>query len=114
MRLEIHRTELPDFAPIVDPRQKSTCLLLLAHLEPVFDQDYSRVNESLLNGRTIFQEVSRLLFGTEVHHALDQRAVVPTAVKEDDFSRCREMRDVPLNIYLRFFRVRSEQAARQL
>src|ERR1700730_18016455 len=35
MCLEVHRAQLPDFAPIVDPRNETASLLLLANLEPV-------------------------------------------------------------------------------
>lgn len=63
MRLKIHWTELPGFAPVVDPRQEPLRLLFLADLKPVFDQDYSRMNECFFNRWAVFQEIRRLVFG---------------------------------------------------
>src|SRR5262245_40035197 len=47
-----------------------------------------------------------LLFGAESHDVFDASAVVPTAVKNDDFARGRKLLDVSLGEHLRFFTVR--------
>src|SRR5215510_6495557 len=39
VRLEIHRRELPDLARVVDARFEPARLLVLAHFEPIFDED---------------------------------------------------------------------------
>src|SRR5262249_36157523 len=46
-----------------------------------------------------------LFFGTKTHHILDAGAVVPTAVEDDDFAGCGKMRDVALEVDLRFFAI---------
>ena len=52
------------------------------------------------------QEPVTLLRGAEAHHVLDARAVVPTAVKDDDFARGGKMCEVALDVHLGFFAVR--------
>src|SRR5438552_10292443 len=71
MGLEVHRAELPDFPPVVDPRDETAGLLFLADFKPVFDQDNSRANERFFHRRTHLKEVTGLLLGTKAHHALD-------------------------------------------
>jgi hypothetical protein len=41
---KVHRTELPDFATVMNSRQESARLLLLAHFDPILDQNNSRMN----------------------------------------------------------------------
>src|SRR3954453_1667121 len=43
-----------------------------------------------------------MFVGAEAHHALNTSAIVPAAVKDDDFSCRREVPDVALHIHLRF------------
>jgi hypothetical protein len=44
-----------------------------------------------------------LIFRAEAHNALYARAIVPTAVEDHDFSAGRQVRQVSLNVHLRFF-----------
>jgi hypothetical protein len=41
-----------------------------------------------------------LLLGAEAHDVFDAGAVVPAAVKDDDFAGCRKMLDIPLHEHL--------------
>src|SRR5580704_8569287 len=67
MRLEIHRTEFPDFTSVVNPRQKPAGLLVLTNLEPVFDENYPRMNKRFLSRRSVRQEILGRVFGAEAH-----------------------------------------------
>ena len=48
-------------------------------------------------------ELAILLGRAEAHDVLDARAIVPAAIEEHDFSRCRQVRNVTLKVPLRLF-----------
>src|SRR5215475_4477724 len=47
-----------------------------------------------------------LFFGTETHHMLYPGTVIPTAIKDHDFTGRWEMLHIPLHVHLRFLPVR--------
>src|ERR1700730_9028959 len=49
MGFKVHRTELPDFATVMNPRQESARLLLLADFDPILDQNNPRMHETVLD-----------------------------------------------------------------
>ena len=65
IRLLIHRGELPRLPAIVDARREATRLLFLAHLEPVLEQDHTRINDRLLDERREVEKAGRLLCGAK-------------------------------------------------
>ena len=55
---------------------------------------------------TVLQKASVLFFRTKPHDVFDPRAVVPTAVENDDLAGRREVRHVPLHVHLGLFAIR--------
>ena len=49
--LEVHRREFPDLARIADPRFEPASLLLRAHLQPIFDEDDTGLDDGFLDPR---------------------------------------------------------------
>jgi hypothetical protein len=86
-------------------------LLLLADLHPVFDDFDPAVHDVLLKLGAEFQELSLLFFGAKTHHVFYSRAVVPTSVKDDNFSGRRKMLTVTLHVYLSLFAIRRTRSA---
>src|SRR5262249_55923090 len=81
-------------------------LLLVADREPVLQQDDARADEHSLEVRARAQELRVFLLGAETHNALHPCSVVPTPVKEHDFSSGRQVGHVALEIPLRSFCIR--------
>ena len=104
-RWKVHVAELPLPHGVVHARLESLLLLLVAHLEPVFDQPDAVVGDVLLEFGTNLEEPLVLLLGAEAHDVLNAGAVVPAAVEDHDFSGRREMREVALHVHLRLFPV---------
>ncbi len=98
---EIHRAKLPDLAQILVARLQPHALILHTDFQPVLYQDYSRVDNSTLDGRRILQEGFHLFRRGKPHHPLHTRAVVPAAVKDHHFAGSRQMRNVALDVHLR-------------
>src|SRR6266516_1624045 len=100
-RFGVHRAELPVLDRVVDPGLEPAPLLVLADIEKVLAQDDAVLDDRLpLDRGGQRQEPLVLLVGAEAHHPLDPGPVVPRAVEEDDFARCRELRDVALDVDL--------------
>src|ERR1700733_5258040 len=99
--LEIHRRQFPDLARILDPRFEPAGLLLLAHLQPIFDEDDPGLDDGLLDRWRHLQKAFHLLHRREFHYPLDAGAIVPAAVEDHDFARCGQMAHITLNIHLR-------------
>ena len=53
--------------------------------------------------RTRLQKVLVLKVAAETHHPFDSRAVVPTAIKEDEFTCCGQVGDIALKVPVRRF-----------
>ncbi len=100
VRLQVHRRQLPELATVLDAILKAARLLFLAHLKPELDEDDARLDHRPLNERHGEEKLLGLLVRAEFHHSLDASAVVPTAIKDDDFTGRREMRDVSLDVHL--------------
>ena len=98
--------ELPLPHRVVDARLEPLLLLLVAHLEPVFDQPDAVVDDVLLEFRADLEEQLVLLLGAKAHDVLNAGAVVPAAVEDHDFAGRGEMRQVALHVHLRLFTVR--------
>src|SRR6202162_4709925 len=103
MRLEVHRAQFPDLAAIVDPGDKPARLFILAHLEPVFDQDDSGFDHRPLPLRAHLEKTRDLLRRAEPHDALHTGPVVPTAMENPRLACRRHMLYVTLDVHLRFF-----------
>src|SRR5262245_17337422 len=103
----IHRAEFPLAKRIGDARLEPTPLLLVTDLQPEFDEDDAGVgNDVSLERRAQFQEFMMLLLRTEPHHVFDTRAIIPTAVEDDDLTCRRKVRHVALHVHLRLLTVR--------
>src|SRR5262249_2796981 len=76
---KIYRTQLPLPQRVVDARFKTALLLLIAHLEPDFDELDSAIDNVLLHLGAILQKSLILFLIAETHHMLHPGAVVPTA-----------------------------------
>ena len=51
VRFQVHRAELPDLPAIGNPCLEATCLLFLAHFQPVLDQDNAGPDDEVLSNR---------------------------------------------------------------
>ena len=105
-RWQVHVAELPLPHGVVHARLESLLLLLVAHLEPIFDQPDAVVGDVLLEFRADLEEQLVLLLGAKAHDVLNAGAVVPAAVEDHDFTCRGEMGEVALYVHLRFFTVR--------
>lgn len=103
MGFKVHWTKLPNFATVMNPRQESARLLLLAHFNPILDQNNSRTDESVLGLGTHAKKVFHLFLGAKAHQPLDQGAVVPAPVEDHDLARSGQMRNIALDVHLRLF-----------
>ena len=78
--------QLPSPHRVLDPRREPALLLLVAHREPILDEDDAVVHEQPLEDRALLQEPVVLGSGAEPEDVLDARAVVPTAVRNNTIS----------------------------
>src|SRR5262249_36108792 len=101
VRLDIHRRELPELAPVVDPALEPFRLLVRRHLQPVLEQVDPRVDHQLLDQRRDLEEPLHLLLAAEAHDALDPGAVVPPAAEDHVPARRWKVREVALRVHLR-------------
>src|SRR3954447_5866641 len=102
MGFEIHRAELPDLAVVVDTLKEALGLVLLADLEPVFDEDDSGIDDRVFNIGHIVEKGTHLLIGGEAHHTLDAGTVVPAPVQQGNLAAGRQMLYVALQVHLGF------------
>ena len=102
-RRKVHIAELPLPHGILDARFETPLLLLVADLEPKFDQSDAVVDDVLFEVGADFQEALVLLLGAEAHDIFDAGAVVPAAVEDHDLAGRREVREITLHVHLRFF-----------
>src|SRR5215831_1197912 len=86
-RFQVGGTQLPLPQGVLNPRLESPCLLLVADLEPEFDQLDPGAHNVLFNPGALVEETVILLRRAESQDMLDTRTVVPTAVKNDDLTR---------------------------
>ncbi len=103
VRLEVHRRKLPGLAAVVDPAFEAASLLLGTNIEPVLEQDDPGLDHGLFDQGDGVEKGAGLFLGAEAHDAFDARAVVPTAIKDDDLARGGEVGDVTLDVHLGFF-----------
>src|SRR5262249_50772093 len=108
-RFQVGGAQLPLPQGVLNPRLESPCLFLVADLEPEFDQ----LNPTLHNVPFLVwapvEETLILLRRTEPQDMLDASAVVPTAVKNDDLTRRREVRYIALQVHLALLAVRGRR-----
>ena len=93
-------TELPLAQRIFDAGLEAPFLLLVAHFEPVLDQDDPAVDDVFLDTGQSSRNRAVLLLGAEAHDVFDPGTVVPTAVENHDLAGRREVLHVPLNVHL--------------
>ncbi|MNC33952.1 hypothetical protein D3C75_823640 [compost metagenome] len=103
VRLEVHRRQLPQLAAIVDAVLQAAGLLFGADLQPVLDEDDSRLDHHLFEQRHHGEKLAALFFAAEAHHPLDTGAVVPAAVEDHYLARGRQVAQVALHIHLGLF-----------
>src|SRR5262245_13092333 len=99
-RGKVGLAQLPLAQRVLDPRLEASGLLLVAHLEPVLEQDDPVLDHQPLEARDHPEEALALVRGTEPEHVFDACSVVPAAIEDHDLSGRREMRDVPLGVQL--------------
>jgi hypothetical protein len=68
----------------------------------LLDEEYTGIDDGLFYFGNDPQEAFGLIVGAEPHNPLDARAIVPTTIKDDDFSSRRKVGEISLNIHLRF------------
>ena len=81
--------------------EKTQVLFLVRNREPIFQQFDARADQHALELRYGAEELLVLLGGTEPHYPLDARTIVPTAVEQNDFAGCGEVRHIALKVPLR-------------
>src|SRR6516165_316500 len=101
-RLQIHLGELPGLSLVVNSRFEPLFLLFGTHLEPIFQQDDARVDDRSFHIRNDAKKAFGFFFTAKAHDALHASAIVPAAVEDRDFSPRRQVRQVSLDIHLRF------------
>src|SRR5258705_1582190 len=106
IRIQIHLGQLPDLSLVVDPRGEPISLLLRTYLEPVLEKYNPRFDYGLFDVRDHSQETLGLILRAKAHTPFDPGAIVPTAVENHDLAPGRKMRQVSLNIHLRFLAFR--------
>ena len=98
--LQIHGGELPAAQRIIAAGFKALNLLFIGDREPVLAQDNAVFHKHLLKGGSLVQEADVFLVGAKAHDALNAGAVVPRAVKDDDFALGGQLFHVALEIPL--------------
>ena len=88
-----------------DARLETALLLLVAGLQPDFDELDAALDDVFLDLGAEFEKAGVLLLRAKAHHILHASAVIPTAVENDDLTRRREMRHVTLHIHLRLLAI---------
>src|SRR6516165_244130 len=106
VRLKVHRAQFPLPKRIVYARLESPFLLVLADLQPDLDQPNPAVHYVFLNRGTQIEEALVLRLCAKAHDVFDTGPVIPAAVKDDDFARCRETLNVALHKHFSLFAVR--------
>ena len=97
---------------------EATALLLAADREPEFDEVDPTVHQLALKQRSLADELLVFLLAAKTHDPLDPGAVIPGAVKHDDFARGGKVLHVALKIPLaalgvgRFFQCHQASTAR--
>src|SRR5262245_57441386 len=104
-RAQVRRAQLPLAQRIFDAGLEAALLLLIAHLQPVFDEQDALVDDVQLKLGADLKEATVFLLGAEAHHVLDAGPVVPAAVEDHDLARRREVGDVALHVQLRLLAV---------
>jgi hypothetical protein len=98
--LQIHWAKFPLSQRILDARLESPLLYFLPYFQPELDQDDSSIHDVLFDLWTELEKRPVLLFRAEAHDVLETCAVVPTSVKNNNFSRGWKMLHVALHIHL--------------
>lgn len=100
LALHVDRTKFPPLQGVVKPRFKTLLLFFLGDREPELDDDQIVFVQEMLELWDLPHEFVILLLGAEPHHGLNDRPVVPAAVKEDNLSGVGQNFDVPPEIPL--------------
>ena len=104
-RGQVHRAEFPLAERIRHARLEAALLLLVAGIQPDFDEPDAALHDVFFQLGTQFEEAGVLLLRAKAHHVFDAEAVIPTAVEDDDLARRREVRHVTLHIHLRLLAI---------
>src|SRR6516162_7855544 len=104
-RAQICGAQLPLSQRIIDAGLEAALLLLVADLQPIFDEYDAVVDDEQFELGAHLEEAAMLRLRTETHYVLDAGTVVPTAVEDHDLASRREMREVTLEIYLRLLAI---------
>src|SRR5208282_872262 len=101
--LQVHGTQFPLPQRIIDASQKSSFLFLLSNFEPDLDQRDTAVDDVLFDFWAKIQKSRVLRRGRKIHDIFDPGAIVPTTIKNNDFTGGRKLRDVALHEHLALF-----------
>lgn len=104
-RFQVHWAEFPLSDRIPETAFKPSLLLLLAHFQPILDENDPAINDVLFGDWTKFDKFPMLFGRAEAHHMFNAGTVVPTPVEQRNFSAGREVLHVPLHVYLGFLPV---------
>mmetsp|Transcript_17845 Transcript_17845/g.50253 ORF Transcript_17845/g.50253 Transcript_17845/m.50253 type:complete len:223 (-) Transcript_17845:423-1091(-) len=99
--VQVHGGQLPALPGARQPPAEPLLLLLVAHVQPVLEQEDAAAHQHLLKDRHRAQELFILRIRAELHDALHASAVVPGAVEEHHLSRRGQVLHVALEVPLR-------------
>ena len=77
---------------IFNPGLESSLLVFVAHLEPELEKHNATFYDVLFKQRAKLKKASMLLLCAKAHHVFHAGAVVPAAIKDQDFARRWKMR----------------------
>src|SRR6478672_11493037 len=92
----VHPADLPLAQRIVSSRLQPLCLLVPVDVQVVLEQLDAGIDQHLLEYRRVVEEALSVIFATKSHDPLNAGAVVPRPIEQDEFSRGRQMLDIPL------------------
>src|SRR5471032_152220 len=102
---QIHRAQLPLFKGIMDSRQKTRLLFLIGNRKPIFNNLNATARQHFFELGYAAKKLLILSVTAKTHHFFYPGAVIPTAIKQHHFSRCRQVRYIALEIPLRAFTI---------
>src|SRR5471030_1273050 len=82
---------------------EASALFFLAHRKPEFDDMHAASNELPLELGNLLHEVVVFGFRAKTHYSFHACAVVPGAIEQHDFARCRQVLHVSLEVPLTAF-----------
>jgi len=103
LRLQVDLAEFPLAKRVAAALFETDGLFHLADAEIELDKNGALIDKGLFERHDVLHEQRMLFFCTEAEDRFDHGAVIPAAVKEDDFSAVGKMLDIALEVPLRTF-----------